>query len=161
MTLLNITNQEPINYGSCTNSLRKSGWKIIIRKGKHWLRVMNWSTSHVALVMKNSNNNESSHSCLGRGSQDMNRSKILNLHKVVYSTYFIQIPMLRKSLSECQAEFFSSWHDIIYHLTFSNIILNITFVQDLSLFLTVATSLAIKAFECARSILIRRKQNAK
>ena len=46
-------------------------------------------------------------------------------------------------------------------LTFSNIILNITFVEDLSLFLTAAASLAIKAFECARSISIRRKQNAK
>jgi len=78
--------------------------------------------------------------------------------------YFIQIQMHRKSFSDriflslCQAEFFSPWHDIIYHLTFSNIILNITFVQDLSLFLTAATSLAIKAFE-SRSVANKMQNN--
>ena len=109
MTLLNLTNQEPINYGSCTNTLRKSGWKIIIWKSKHWLRVMNWSTSHVALVMKNSNNNVSSHSCLGCGSQDMNRSKILNLHKVVYSVFYSNSNASQVSFRQDVLIIVSSW----------------------------------------------------
>ena len=45
MTLLNVTNPEPITYGSCTNILQKSGWKIIIQSCSIVLETVSMTTS--------------------------------------------------------------------------------------------------------------------